>query len=116
MVAFLKTILTLALSAILAAFAVLNQDQMSLVYSPIHDAVLLPESIVILGAMGAGFFLGAVVVWFSGGKDRRLKREAQREARHLHKELDKMEHQSKDDGQSDPGSDFFPSLPKPYKF
>lgn len=116
MVAFFKTILTLSLSAILAAFAVLNQDQISLIYSPVHDAILLPASFVILGAMGFGFFLGALVVWFSAGKDRRLKRQAQRQARNLHKELDKMENQNQVQTKADPAADFFPSLPKPYKF
>lgn len=106
---FVRTLLGFVITALLAVFAVLNRAPVDIVWSPFHPSLSIPLYLICLGLMGAGFFMGGIAVWFSGGKARREKRRQKRQIRKLEKELEIVQEQ---EGLAETsGSDFFPALP-----
>jgi uncharacterized integral membrane protein len=76
--------------ALLILFALSNTQEVELGLFPTGLAVGMPLSVAILGAMGIGFFLGGLVVWFTSLRHRRAARRAHAAVRLLeakHQEL-----------------------------
>lgn len=71
----LSWIFTLPVTVIVVLFAIANRSPATLSFWPLPWAVDLPIYLIILGALFAGFLLGAAVAWLSGGRRRRRARQ-----------------------------------------
>jgi uncharacterized integral membrane protein len=72
-------IVTLPVSVIVIVFAVMNRQPVELDVWPLPWNVSAPLFLLTLGLVLFGFLLGVVVMWFTGGKQRRRLRALKRE-------------------------------------
>ena len=108
--ALLRTFLGFLIAIALTAFAVFNRQDISLIYSPIHDPLELPLYLLTLCFFAGGLLLGSLMTWFGGGKTRKKSRDQRREIKTLEKELDKEKKEKDKTGL--PQNEIFPALPK----
>lgn len=99
-VAFIITVLTLG-------FAVMNRQDVTLVWSPFHEHLTLPLFIVALATAATGFLFGACLIWLNGGRGRREKRKQKREIKSLQKELESLKSEKIPQAQT-PALELFP--------
>ncbi|MCC6597842.1 MAG: DUF1049 domain-containing protein [Alphaproteobacteria bacterium] len=107
----IRTIFGFVLAIALTVFAILNQQSVSVILSPVHDAVEMPLYLIALYMLGTGFFIGALTVWLNSGSLRRLKRRQRKTIKTLEKELKDIKETKPPS--APPPADFFPALPKP---
>ncbi len=105
---FLRAIIAIILTLVLAGFAALNTEKIEVVISPVSDAILIPLYAIALGAVAFGFVSGALMVWINGAPVRKDRRKKKKAIRILEKEVDKL----KDDKftQHKPATDIFPAI------
>lgn len=108
--ALIRTFIGFLIAISLIAFAITNRQTTTLVYSPLHEPLELPVYMITLLFMGAGFFLGIMMLWINTGRTRKIKREQRQAIKNLEKELESLK--GKDTDSHDPPSEFFPALPK----
>lgn len=108
--AFFRWIAGFVMAVLVSAFAVMNREDVSFVWSPVHDPVQVPMYLVVLGALVAGFLFGGFVVWVSGSKVRREKRLQKKEIKNLEKHIVKLENIRKDPA-TPPAGEIFSVLP-----
>ena len=82
------------LVAATGVFALSNAEVVELRFEPLPWTLSLPVSFAILAAGLAGFFLGVIVAWLSGGRSRRQARRGQRRIDELEGELARIGHQA----------------------
>ena len=63
-------IITLPITLVVVTFAVVNRGFVAVDLWPLKLTVELPLFILVLGSALAGFLVGAMVMWWSGGKQR----------------------------------------------
>lgn len=61
-----------------AFFAIANREFVSVELWPIAGRVTVPLFAALVGALYAGFLLGALIAWWAGRRSRRAMREARR--------------------------------------
>lgn len=69
-----------------AFFAIANREFVAVDLWPIAGKVTLPLFAALVGALYAGFLIGALIAWWSGGRHRRAMREARRRTAELEAE------------------------------
>ncbi len=109
MISAIRWLLGLFLTLVLAAFAALNRDDVSITWNPISEPETLPAYVLILSSFVVGFILGGIIVWLNGGQTRKAKRKQNKEIKRLEKEL---AHTKEDKFiPSAPAPEIFPALP-----
>ncbi len=83
-------ILTLPLTVVVIVFAVANREFVPLDLWPFEIALQLPVFSLVLGSMLIGFLIGALAMWLSGGKQRRLARAARGRLAKLEREVQRQ--------------------------
>jgi uncharacterized integral membrane protein len=106
--AFLRAILGLMITALIAALAVMNREQINFTWSPLHDPLNMPFYAVLLFSMAFGFVFGGAVVWLNMSSLRRQKREQKKEIKTLEKEVEKLHEKQLN---TPPAREFFTALP-----
>jgi len=106
---FLRAIIALILTLVLAGFAALNTDLVEVVISPVNDPIAIPLYAIALGAVAFGFVCGAFMVWINTAPMRKDRRKKKKEIKILEKEVGKL----KDDkfAPRQPATEIFPALP-----
>ncbi len=106
---FLRAIVALILTLVLAGFAAMNTEKVEVVISPIGDIAMVPLYAIALGAVAFGFICGAFMVWINTAPVRKDRRKKKKEIKNLEKEVGKL----KDDkfSSSQPATEIFPALP-----
>jgi uncharacterized integral membrane protein len=75
------------LALFVVVFSVTNRDSVALDLWPTPFAVQAPVFVVVLLSALAGFVVGALALWVSGGNDRRRARRMARRARDVEQQL-----------------------------
>jgi uncharacterized integral membrane protein len=86
----LRWIVAIPLLLLMVMFALSNSEPVRLGLFPTDYSIEVPLSVAILIAMGIGFFLGGLRLWFTALYHRRVARQAQNSVRLLearHQEL-----------------------------
>tara|TARA_R110001592_G_scaffold29350_9_gene106608 strand:- start:26728 stop:27060 length:333 start_codon:yes stop_codon:yes gene_type:complete len=106
---FVRGIIVLILTLVVAGFAAINTDPVSVMVSPINDPVMVPLYQVALASVALGFIAGALIVWINCGPVRQSKRQQKKEIKNLEKEVNRL--QSDKFSPRPPAPDVFPALP-----
>ena len=94
---FLSWIAMIVVGLTVILFSISNRSLISLDLWPLPvPEITVPQYVPVLIAALAGFFGGAIVVWFSSGKVRQKARTATKKASGLEKNLDKLKKQIED--------------------
>ena len=109
---FIRAVFGFIIAIALTAFAIANRQSVPLTYSPLHDPLNVPLYFIALGFLAAGFILGAIIVWVSGGAARRTGRKQRKTIKALEKDLAKLEHKAMNTN-APPAAELFPALPEP---
>ena len=97
------------LTVLLVSFALAHREAVEVVYSPVHDPILLPLYALVLSFAAGGFVLGGVLVWLAGVKTRAEKRAQKKQITRLEKELARLDAHSVKDMRA-PVSELLPAL------
>jgi len=90
-VAFIRGIIGFVFTILIAGFAAMNRESISVIWNPVDDAfVTVPLYLVILLSLAFGFICGGFVVWVNGAKVRRERRKQRREIKMLEKEVARL--------------------------
>lgn len=73
-----------------AFFAIANREEVRIDLWPLSGAVTIPLFAALVGALYAGFVIGALVAWWAGRHGRRAARAARRRATELEAELARL--------------------------
>lgn len=84
---FLKWILALPFIVGAVLFALAHGDMVTITWSPFEEPVTLPLYFVSLAFLGAGFLLGALIMWLSMGKLRQERRTQKKRIKQLEKDI-----------------------------
>ena len=76
----LSTLVTVPVTIVLVTFAVSNRQEVFLSLWPLSEGVAIPLYLLVLALFLLGALAGATAAWLTGGKTRRLLREAARRA------------------------------------
>jgi lipopolysaccharide assembly protein A len=76
----MRLLLAVPFLVVLVAFALSNQQPVTVGLWPFDGSLQVPLSIAVLVPMGVSFFLGALLLWFSAVSARRQARRAERKA------------------------------------
>lgn len=89
---YLTLFITVPLTVFAVLFAVMNTDKVTVRFLPLDGFAFETQiSLMVLGMMGAGFFLGALFVWLYTQKLRFQYWKETRRADRLEKELEQLE-------------------------
>lgn len=98
--AWLRALIGFVLALLLVSFAVLNTQDATLIWSPVHKPLVLPMAFAGLILMALAFTAAAVFVWLNGLPGRlkaaRLERELQALRRALDDTQNALEHAQRD--------------------
>lgn len=94
-------IVAIAIAAVAVVFAVSNRHAMRLELWPLPFSLDLPVYLGVLGAMGLGVVLGALLAWLAQARWRRAARVNRRRAEALERELDAARKQPANDAARD---------------
>ena len=75
-----------------AFFAIANREFVAVDLWPLAGKITLPLFAALVGALYAGFLLGAVIAWWAGRHSRKSTREARRRAAELEAENARLQH------------------------
>lgn len=84
-------LLTVPITAVVVIFAISNRKAATLDFWPLPLFLEAPVFVLVIGCLVAGFFAGAVTMWFSGAKRRRQARADRREAAELKREVQRLQ-------------------------
>jgi uncharacterized integral membrane protein len=87
---FLFWLVVIPLLFVSAFFAIANREAVEIDLWPVFGRVAVPLFLALLGALYAGFILGAAVAWWAGRTARGRAREASRRADALMRERDAL--------------------------
>lgn len=107
--ALIRSLIGLTIAAFAIGFAIANRQDVSVIYSPIHDPLTLPLYLIVLSLTAIGFILGGAFVWLSMGSLRQTKRQQKKLIKSLEKELKAVNENA--ETPKTPSSEFFPALP-----
>ncbi len=94
MMIILRTILAALTALVCVAFALAHTQTMTVMYSPVHEAVTLPVAVVVLAMFGFGFVIGGLMVWLNGHEKRAEHRALKKKSRVQDKEIDHWRNRS----------------------
>lgn len=103
----IKSILAFILTIAIAAFCIINAQNVDVTWSPINNSISLPLYAIILGSLITGFFIGSFSVWLNSGTLRKTKRQQKKQIKSLEKELSKTPNTI---ANQTPPADFFPAI------
>lgn len=86
-------IVVIPLLFVSAFFAIANRDAVEIDLWPLSGKVSVPLFLALIGALYAGFILGALIAWWGGRPARQRAREATRRANALQRERDALQAQ-----------------------
>ena len=86
----LSWLLGIPLALIVVSFAVSNLEAMVLRLWPLPFELEVPVYLGMLGALLAGFLIGALVAWLNAGRHRKALRAERRRAEGLDREINQM--------------------------
>ncbi len=92
MVRLISWIILAPLAVAVVAFSVSNRDSVMVELWPLPFIWELPLFLVVLVGTFAGFIMGGLVAWISGGKGRRRARARTRQAESAERELVHLRH------------------------
>lgn len=107
---FLRVVCGVLITIGLASLAVMNRERVPFLWSPVHDPVILPLYLIMLGAVGFGFLFGGMVVWLNMGPLRQKKRDQKQEIKTLETKIETLQKQAGATLKA-PASEFFLALP-----
>ena len=107
--ALLRWIAGFVIASALIAFALLNRQDITLTFSPLHPPVDIPLYAIIFCAVFTGFLIGAGTVWFGAAPLRRERRRQRKQIRALEETLKDTAAIKPD---AAPAREFFPALPQ----
>ena len=84
----LAWLIGLPLAVVVTVFAVANRQAVSFDLWPLPFGVEIPAYLAVLGPLGLGLVLGAVLVWIPGTGSRLRARQDRRRAESLERQLD----------------------------
>ncbi len=87
-------IIAVILAGFAAGFAAFNQHHAVLDLWPLDFHPSIPIFLIVLAALGIGFLLGGMVVYFLGGANRALRREALYRNEMLERENSTLRHKN----------------------
>jgi uncharacterized integral membrane protein len=76
-----------------AFFAIANREAVEIDLWPVYGKVSVPLFLALIGALYAGFILGALIAWWAGRQARQRARQATRRADALQRERDALQAQ-----------------------
>ena len=88
MIAVLRWILSVAITFIVIAFALVNRNPVEMVWSPVHAPASLPLFLPVLIGVAFGFLSGGFMVWLNGAAVRREQNRQKKIIRELGKQID----------------------------
>jgi uncharacterized integral membrane protein len=91
LIAFFKNALIALMALAAAGWAVMNREAVAIIFLPYHAAASLPLYMVGLGFLGAGFFLGALIMWLQHLPKDWAARRQKKSLRALTAELEKLQ-------------------------
>lgn len=100
----LSFLVTLPLIVVVAAFAVMNRAWVPINLWPLRETVELPLPLIVLGGVGLGLLVGAIIGWLSAAPARRRAREERAQVRALEARLAEMTRQHAAAGEERPDS------------
>ena len=80
-------VIALPVAVVVIAFAVANRGSVGISFDPLPYALDIPIWALTVGALAAGFLIGAMLRWLLDYKWRRMARQARRRAKALEQEL-----------------------------
>ena len=83
--------ISLVVTIAVISFVASNVKPVQVDLWPFEIGLDVPVFVLLLGGLLVGFFCGALVMWFSQGKNRRRGREARREAAGLQRRVAELE-------------------------
>lgn len=84
----LAWLLTLPFIIGAVAFALYNQDVVSVIVNPFHDPLTLPVYVPVLTAIAFGFVFGSLMTWAAMARLRKERREQKKRIKTLEKQLE----------------------------
>ena len=77
------------IATLAAYFAVLNRENVYVIWSPVHDAIDIPVFLIALIAIFSGFIIGALYSWLGNSNLRKNYRSQKKQIKTLEKEIEK---------------------------
>lgn len=87
----IRFLFTLIIVLALGIFSVFNTENISILYSPLHDPVSVPVYALGFIFLIIGFIWGAFNVWVNDGKIRRERKDLRKQLAYINKEIDKAQ-------------------------
>lgn len=87
MMSFLRWIFTLLLVVLAVLFALAHKQEVSFIYSPFQEPIILPLYAFGLGLLAIGFIFGAVSAWIGMHNTRKDRKDAKKSLKSKEKEL-----------------------------
>ena len=97
MTAVLRWILSVAITFVVIAFALVNRSPVEIIWSPVHAPASLPLFLPVLIGTVFGFFSGGFMVWLNGAATRHERRRQKKIICELEKQIDRAA-EKKDSG------------------
>ena len=106
---FLRWIVVSLLTVALAVVVVMNRNDVTLYWSPLHEPLQLPCYLILLFFAAIGFVFGSFIVWVNYAPLRREKRRQKKELIVLEKQIKNPQEQTKN---STASGSILPLIPK----
>ena len=84
---FLKWVLSLPLLIAVILFALHNQDNVPVIFSPMHDTAQIPLYLICSFFLSLGFLFGTILTWISFSDLRRERRQQKKTIKKMEKEI-----------------------------
>lgn len=91
MIKLLITIITIPLALALLYLMVMNMGGVGFDYSPVHESITLPLSVLMLSMFAIGFFFGIVITWLQSFRSNKSNNKSDKNKQKLEKSFEKQE-------------------------
>jgi uncharacterized membrane protein YciS (DUF1049 family) len=113
----LAWLIAVPVAVVIIAFAIANRDSVAISFDPLPYALDIPIWALTVGALAAGFVIGALLRWLLDHKWRRMARQGRRRTKALEQELarvrDKLDKATPQQGAALPAAAAPVELPAP---
>ncbi len=106
-----RWLLGLSFTLIIATFAALNREYVSVIVNPLAEPLTLPLYAVIMLSFVIGFIFGGCIVWLNASAARVAKRKQAKEVKRLEKELGRIKNTKLSSMNTEAGLEILPALP-----
>lgn len=111
MLSALRWLIGLSFTLVIATFAALNREDISVIINPLAEPTSLPLYAVIMLSFVIGFIFGGSIVWLNAAASRRAKRKQAKEIKRLEKELGRIKNSKLSSMNTEAGLEVLPVLP-----